>query len=172
MLSMPDLIRAGSKSWGSRARGASGSLPFEVLKTWMNRLLCNDGPDGPLSKRDARVIAVVDDDDGFRDALQLLLRTFGFKVEAFASGKEFLQSSRLEAVGCVILDLAMPDMNGLEVQQQLAARCPQIPVVFITANRDDYLGQCASATGALAVLRKPANDEKLVRLLREALGGH
>ena len=171
MLGMLDLTRTVGESWGSRARDASGRLRFEMLKTRMNQLR-NDGPGGPASKCDARVIAVVDDDEGFRDALQLLLRTFGFQVEAFASGKEFLQSSRLEAVGCVILDLAMPDMNGLEVQQQLAARCPQIPVVFITANRDDYLGQCASATGALAVLRKPANDEKLVGLLREALRGH
>ena len=125
-----------------------------------------------VSKCDARVIAVVDDDEGFRDALQLFLRTFAFKVEAFASGEEFLRSSRLGAVGCVILDLAMPEMNGLEVQQQLVARGLQIPIVFVTANRDDYLGQWASATGALAVLGKPADDEELVRLVREALGGH
>jgi FixJ family two-component response regulator len=171
MLSMPDLIRAGSKSWGSRARGASGRLRFETLKTGMNQLPYNEGPGGRVSKCDARVIAVVDDDDGFRDALQLFLRTFGFQVEAFASGKEFLRSSRLEAVGCVILDLAMPEMNGLEVQQRLAARGLQIPIVFVTAQRDDYLGQCASATGALAVLRKPADDVELVRLVREALGG-
>ena len=142
-----------------------------MLKTAMGQLLCNEGPGGQVSKRDARVIAIVDDDEGFRDALQLFLRTFAFQVEAFASGEEFLRSSRLDAVGCVILDLAMPEMDGLEVQQQLAARGLQIPIVFVTAHRDDYLGQCASATGALAVLRKPADDEELVRLVREALGG-
>ena len=70
----------------------------------------------------------------------------------------------------MILDLAMPEMNGLEVQQRLAARGLQIPIVFLTAQRDDYLGQCASATRALAVLRKPADDEELVHLVREALG--
>jgi two-component system response regulator FixJ len=137
----------------------------------MGQLLCNEGPGRSVSKCDARVIAVVDDDDGFRDALQLFLRTFAFQVEAFASGAEFLRSSRLGTVGCVILDLAMPQMNGVEVQQQLAERGLQIPIVFLTAHRDDYLGQCASATGALAVLRKPADDEELVRLVREALGG-
>jgi two-component system response regulator FixJ len=137
----------------------------------MGQWLSNEGPDDPVGKCDAHVIAVVDDDDGFRGALQLLLRTFAFQVEAFASGKEFLRSSRLKAVGCVILDLAMPEMDGVEVQQQLAARGLQIPIVFVTAHRDDYLGQRASATGALAVLRKPVDDEELVRLVREALGG-
>ena len=122
-------------------------------------------------KRDARVIAVVDDDQGFREALHLFLRTFAFQVDAFASGQEFLRSSRLDAVGCVILDLAMPEMNGLEVQKQLAARGLQMPIVFVTAHRDDYLGQRASAAGALAVLRKPVDHEQLVRLVREALGG-
>ncbi len=126
---------------------------------------------GSSPKRDARVIAVVDDDQGFRDALQLFLRTFAFQVDAFASGQEFLRSSRLDAVGCVILDLAMPEMNGLEVKEQLAARGLQIPIVFVTAHRDEYLGQRASAAGALAVLRKPVDHEQLVRLVRGALGG-
>src|SRR3954453_4708546 len=170
MLSMPDLRRTGGRSWGSRARDASGRLRVEMLKRAMNQWLCNEGRGGPVSTCDARVIAVVDDDEGFRDALRLFLRTFGFQVEAFASGKEFLRSRRLEAVGCVILDLAMPEMNGLDVQQRLAARGLQIPIVFLTAQRDDYLGQRASATPALAVLQKPADDEEIVRLVREALG--
>jgi two-component system, LuxR family, response regulator FixJ len=137
----------------------------------MHQFLCDEGAGGPVSKCDARVIAVVDDDESFRDALHLFLRTFGFQVEAFASGKEFLRSGRLQAVGCLILDLAMPEMNGLEVQQHVAQRGLEIPIVFVTANRDDYLGQRARATGALAVLQKPADDEELIRLVREALGG-
>jgi CheY-like chemotaxis protein len=135
----------------------------------MDQLLCNEGPGDPIGKRHARIIAVVDDDEGFRDALQLFLRTFALHVEAFASGEDFLRSSRLDAVGCVILDLAMPGMNGLEVKQQLAARGLQIPIVFVTAQRDEDLGQRASAAGALAVLRKPVDHEELVRLVREAL---
>jgi CheY-like chemotaxis protein len=131
----------------------------------------NESVDDQIMKRDARVIAVVDDDQGFRDALHLFLRTFAFQVDAFASGQEFLRSSRLDAVGCVILDLAMPEMDGLEVQRQLASRGLQMPIVFVTAHRDDYLGQRASAAGALAVLRKPVDHEQLVRLVREALGG-
>jgi FixJ family two-component response regulator len=122
-----------------------------------------------VGRHDVRVIAVVDDDEGFRSALQRFLRMFAFQVEAFASGEEFLRSNRRDAVGCVILDVAMPEMSGLEVQQQLAARGLQIPIIFVTAHRDDELGQRAAAAGVLAVLRKPVDHEELVRLVREAL---
>ena len=169
---MPDLRREGSDGLGAPALWMPlGKVPVLNAQDTMRQFLCNEGAGGPVSKCDARVVAVVDDDEGFRDALHLFLRTFGFQVEAFASGKEFLRSRRLEAVGCVILDLAMPEMNGLEVQRQVAQRGLEIPIVFVTAHRDDYLGQCARATGALAVLRKPADDEELVRLVREALEG-
>jgi FixJ family two-component response regulator len=121
--------------------------------------------------REAQVIAVVDDDESFRDALQRFLRTLAFQVAAFASGEDFLRSSQLGLVGCAILDLAMPEMSGLEVQQQLAMRGLQIPIVFVTAHRDEPMGQRASATGALAVLRKPVDHAELVGVVREALSG-
>ena len=136
----------------------------------MDQLLSNEGRGDAVGRHDARVIAVVDDDEGFRDAVQRFLRTFEFQVEAFASGEELLRSNRLDVVGCAILDLAMPEMSGLDVQQQLAARGLQIPIVFVTAHRDDYLGQRATAAGALAVLRKPVDHEELVGMVREALG--
>ena len=136
----------------------------------MDRLACDEALIYEVGMREARVIAVVDDDDSLRDALQRFLRTLGFQVETFASGRDFLRSSQLGLVECVILDLAMPGMSGLEVQQQLAARDLQIPIVFITANRDDQLGQRAAAVGALAVLRKPVDQDELVRSVREALG--
>jgi len=123
-----------------------------------------------VDMREPHVIAVVDDDASVREALQRFLRTFGFQVETFASGREFLSSRRLALVQCVILDLAMPGMSGLEVQQQLAARLRAIPFVFITAHRDDQLGQRALAVGALAVLRKPVDQAELLRSVREALG--
>lgn len=81
-----------------------------------------------------------------------------------------MRSSHLGLVACVILDLALPGMSGLEVQHQLAARGLQIPIVVVTANRDNRVGQRASAAGALAVLRKPVNHEELIRSVREALG--
>lgn len=80
-----------------------------------------------------------------------------------------MRSSHLGLVACVILDLALPGMSGLEVQHQLAALGLQIPIVVVTANRDDGVGQRAAAAGALAVLRKPVNHEELIRSVREAL---
>ena len=133
--------------------------------------LCNEGPCCWVGTPNVPVIAVVDDDGGFRDALERFLRTSAFHVEAFASGEEFLRWNRMDSVGCVILDVAMPEMSGLEVQEQLAARGLEIPIVFVTAHGDEQLGQCASAAGALAVLRKPVDHDELVRLVREALGG-
>jgi FixJ family two-component response regulator len=135
----------------------------------MDQLLRDEGRGGAIGGRDPRVIAVVDDDQGFRDALQRFLRAFAFEVDAFASGEDFLRSSRLDAFGCVILDLAMLEMSGLEVQQQLAARGLRIPAVFVTAHRDDHLGQRAFAAGGLAVLGKPVDHKELIRLVREAL---
>ena len=129
----------------------------------------NKGRGDTVGMRDARVVAVVDDDEGFRSALQRFLRMFAFQVEAFASGEEFLRSNRLDAVGCVILDVAMPEMSGIEVQQHLAARRVQIPIIFVTAHLDDELGQGVAAAGVLAVLRKPVDHEELVRLVRGAL---
>lgn len=137
----------------------------------MRQLLRHEGLGCGVGRRNVPVIAVVDDDEGFRDALERFLRTSGLHVEAFASGEEFLRWNRMDSVGCVILDLAMPEMSGLEVQEQLAARSLQIPIVFVTAHGDEQLGQCASAAGALAVLRKPVDHDELVRLVREALGG-
>ena len=123
-----------------------------------------------VEMREPPVIAVVDDDASVREALQRFLKTFGFQVATFASGREFLCSSRLALVECVILDLAMPGMSGVEVQQQLAARSRAIPIVFITAHRDDQLGQRAIAVGALAVLREPVDQAELLRSVRKAFG--
>jgi FixJ family two-component response regulator len=77
----------------------------------------------------------------------------------------------MDSVGCVILDLAMPGMSGLEVKEQLTARGLQIPIVFVTAHRNEQLGRRAAAAGALAVLRKPVDHDELVRLVRQALEG-
>jgi FixJ family two-component response regulator len=123
-----------------------------------------------VGRREARVIAIVDDDESFRRALQRFLRTHGFQVEAFPSGEEFLWLSQLGLVGCVILDLAMPGMSGLEVQQELAAGGLQVPIVFVTAHADDEVGQYVSAAGAFAILRKPVDHDELLRSVREALG--
>lgn len=152
----------------------SSSVPSGCVAGWNRQQRAaltssqSKGLGDTAGRRDARVVAVVDDDEGFRSALQRFLRGCAFQVEAFASGKEFLRSNRLDAIGCVILDVAMPEMSGLEVQQQVTARGLQIPIVFVTAHWDDDVVRHAAA-GACAVLRKPVDHEELVRLVREAL---
>jgi FixJ family two-component response regulator len=85
-----------------------------------------------------------------------------------ASGQKFLRSGQRGSITCAILDLVMPDKSGLEVQQQLGARGLQIPIVLVSAHRDEELGQRASGREVLAVLRKPVEHEEFVRLVREA----
>jgi len=120
--------------------------------------------------RDVPVIAIVDDDASFREALERFLGTFALRVRSFASGEEFLQSTELPFVSCLLLDLAMPGMNGLEVNQQLAARGLRIPTVFVTAHAGDDVEQSLATADAIAILAKPVDQQMLLRLVRSALG--
>jgi FixJ family two-component response regulator len=120
--------------------------------------------------RDVPVIAIVDDDESFREALERFLGTFAFRVRSFASGEEFLQSTELPFISCLLLDLAMPGMNGLEVKQRLAARGLRIPTVFVTAHTSDDVAQTLVTADAIAILPKPVDQQMLLRLLRRAVG--
>lgn len=122
--------------------------------------------------RDAPVIAIVDDDESFREALERFLGTFAFRIRTFASGEEFLQSSELSFVACLILDVAMPGMSGLEVQQQLRARGLRIRTVFVTAHADDEVAQHVVEAGAIAILPKPVDQQMLLRLVHGVIGSH
>jgi FixJ family two-component response regulator len=115
------------------------------------------------------LIAVVDDDAAIREAVQSLLRSVGLRAEGFASAQDFLQSGRLQDTACLIVDVRMPRMSGLELQQQLTtAQCP-IPVVFITAHSDAETRSRALRAGAVAFLGKPFSDEALLRAVQTAL---
>ena len=120
--------------------------------------------------RDVPVIAIVDDDPSFREALGRFLGTFTFRVRSFASGEEFLASSELRCISCLLLDLAMPGMNGLEVKQQLGAHGLRIPTVFVTAHADEEVEQQLAAAGAIAVLPKPVDQQILLRLVQSVMG--
>src|SRR5215510_7353131 len=120
--------------------------------------------------RDAPVIAIVDDDESFREALERFLGTFAFRVRSFASGEEFLRSNELRFVACLLLDVAMPGMSGLEVNQQLRARGLRIPTVFVTARADDEVRQHLEAAGAIAILPKPVDQQMLLRLVQGVMG--
>jgi len=120
--------------------------------------------------RDAPVIAIVDDDESFREALERFLGTFGFRVRTFPSGQEFLQSRELAVVACLLLDLVMPEMSGLEVKQQLGARGLRIPTVFVTANANDEMRPHLLAAGAIAILPKPVDQQMLLRVVQRVVG--
>jgi FixJ family two-component response regulator len=115
------------------------------------------------------IISVVDDDDSVRESLQCLIRSFGFTVEAFASAEEFLASDRLRDTRCLILDVRMPGMNGIELQRRLAASHREIPVIFITAHGDEAARSQALGDGAVGYLLKPFTEEALLSAIHAAL---
>jgi FixJ family two-component response regulator len=122
--------------------------------------------------REVPVIAIVDDDESFRRALERFLGTFAFRVRTFASGKEFLQSSGLDSVACLLLDLVMPGMSGLEMKQELAARGLRIPTVFVTAHADDAMALYLMTAGAISILRKLVDQQMLLRLVQGVVDRH
>jgi FixJ family two-component response regulator len=115
-------------------------------------------------------VSVVDDDVSVREALPDLLRACGYAAEAFASAAEFLASAAVGRTQCLILDIAMPAMTGLELQQELRRRRQEIPIVFITALGDEHLHSQAMARGAVACLLKPFSEGALLEAVRAALG--
>lgn len=116
------------------------------------------------------LICVVDDDASVAESTQYLIRTFGFRSKTFASARDFLSSHYVEEVSCLILDIRMPDMGGLELQHRLAESNKRFPVVFVTANANEHEEKHAKECGAVAVLRKPVNEGLLFDAIQAALG--
>jgi FixJ family two-component response regulator len=115
------------------------------------------------------LVAVVDDDASVRKSTRRLIQSFGYRAEAFASGEEFLGSPLAAQTACLVVDVRMPDMDGLEVQRQIAARDLRIPVIFITGRASDEEERRARAAGAVDVLRKPIATATLLHVLRKIL---
>src|SRR3989449_8321292 len=115
------------------------------------------------------LVAVVDDDESVRESLPDLLREFGFAAEAFSSAEEFLTSDALGQTSCLILDIAMPGMTGYDLQRELTRRRQEIPIVFITAHRDETVRPRLLEQGAVECLFKPFSDTALLRALNAAL---
>jgi FixJ family two-component response regulator len=111
----------------------------------------------------------VDDDESVREALESLLRSAGFKAEVFASAEQFLSSDRAREVDCLIVDVRMPGMNGLELQRQLAAGGLRVPIVFISAHGDELARAQALRAGAVAFLRKPFSEQALLNAVQAVL---
>jgi len=115
------------------------------------------------------LVSVVDDDESVRESLPDLLREFGFSVRAFSSAEEFLASDCVDQTQCLILDIAMPEMTGLELQQELKQRGREIPIVFITAQRDETIRSRVIEQGAAECLFKPFSDTALSDAVNAAL---
>lgn len=116
-----------------------------------------------------QLISVVDDDESVREALPDLLREFGFSAQSFASAEAFLASHAMRETECLILDVAMPEMTGPELQRELSRRQQQIPIIFITAHRDETTARQVLAEGAVACLYKPFSDTALLEALHTAI---
>jgi FixJ family two-component response regulator len=116
------------------------------------------------------LISIVDDDDSVRESVRGLLRSVRFGVEAFASAEDFLSSDRATNTDCLILDVRMSGMSGLELQSRLVANHRDIPVVFITAHGDEELRSRALRAGAVDFLLKPFSEEALLNAVHTALG--
>ena len=116
-----------------------------------------------------KIVAIVDDDDSMRLAVQDLLEAVGLLAQGFASAEEFLRSGVQHATACLIADIRMPGMSGLELQAHLKAERCRIPIIFITAHGDAKMRLQALREGAVEFLAKPFDDEALLDSVRAAL---
>jgi FixJ family two-component response regulator len=116
-----------------------------------------------------KLVAIVDDDDSVRSALQGLLKAVGLPALAFASAEEFMMSGQHRQTSCLIADIRMPGMSGLELQAKLNAERCMIPIIFITAHGDAKMRMQALRAGAVEFLAKPFDDEALLESVRAAL---
>src|ERR1700738_1096004 len=121
------------------------------------------------TQRKTKLVAIVDDDHSMRGALQGLLKAVGLPSQAFASAAEFLQSGQQHQTSCLITDIRMPGISGLELQARLNAEHCRIPTIFITAHGDAQMRIRALRGGAVEFLAKPFDDEALLETIRAAV---
>jgi FixJ family two-component response regulator len=115
------------------------------------------------------IVMIVDDDESIRRAGRRLIKSYGFAVETFASAEDFLGSGRLHETACLVLDVQMPGLNGLELQSRLVAEGHQVPIIFITAFNDENARAQALQAGALGYLVKPFEEAELLNGINLAL---
>jgi len=121
------------------------------------------------SKESAPVVFVVDDDISVRESLELLIGTEGWRAETFASAQEFLDRPRVLVPSCLVLDISLPGLNGLDLQERVARERIDMPIIFITGHGDVPMTVRAMKGGAVEFLTKPFSDEALLRAIRQAL---
>ena len=123
----------------------------------------------PPASMTEQIVYLVDDDEALRDSLVWLLESQGFRVAAFPSAEDFLRAWRPEFNGCLLLDVRMPGMSGLELHERLRAQYCTLPVVFITGHGDVPMAVAALKKGAVDFIEKPFNDIELLRLVSQCL---
>jgi FixJ family two-component response regulator len=114
-------------------------------------------------------ISVIDDDDSLRGSLENLIRSVGLRVQGFSSAEAFLRSNQVHETSCLILDVRMHGMSGLELQRQMVLAGSQMPIIFITAHQNDDWRTQALEAGAVAFLYKPFHEEELLNAIDAAL---
>jgi FixJ family two-component response regulator len=117
-----------------------------------------------------KLISIVEDDNALRISLEDLIQSVGYRVQGFSSAEAFLGSNQLHETACLVLDLRLPGMSGLELEAHLAAVNSRIPTIFITAHGDENLQSRALASGASAFLHKPCYEQDLLNAIVAALG--
>ena len=121
------------------------------------------------SGNELQLLSVVDDDESIRESLPDLIKEFGFAARAFSSAEEFLSSGSVDETSCLILDIAMPGMSGPELHQELKRRGEEIPVIFITGQKDETIRARVLEQGAAGFLIKPFSDTALLAAIKTAL---
>jgi FixJ family two-component response regulator len=122
-----------------------------------------------MAKESRRLVVIVDDDELIRDSLNGLMKAAGVPALTFASAEEFLNSGQQERTACLIADIRMPGMSGLELQSRLNRDNLRIPIIFITAQGDEKMRMQALRAGAVEFLAKPIDDDALLDSVRAAL---
>jgi len=122
-----------------------------------------------MAPTDRPLVAIVDDDELFRRSIERLGRSAGFNVATFASAEDFLDSADLDRVTCAILDMRLPGMNGLDLQQRLIARPTPMPIVFVSAHEEAAMRAMALRAGAIAFLKKPFDNSTLLDALNRSI---
>lgn len=125
----------------------------------------------PMSRhlQNAPIVSIIDDNQEVRNAVQRLMRSRGFVTRAFASAEEFLQSPSLQETACVITDIQMPGMTGIELHDFILKQRPRLPVIFLTAFPDERVEKRAFQSGALGFLTKPFDAKTLISLVDAAV---
>jgi CheY-like chemotaxis protein len=172
-------LRLLTKTLAPRER-LQGDLGIPLLMQKYNRLPASDryfSSDSTAvenrleqnSLAEAALFSIVDDNESMREAIESLIKSIGFRAETFASTEEFVQCDHLAQIACLILDVQLPGMSGLELQRLLAIATYTFPVIFVSGRTDEYTREQALKAGALAFLYKPFSEEALLKAVYSAL---